>query len=148
MESDASTCPGNSHILGDPAYPLKKNLMVAYKNNGRLTAKQDQFNNSLSAARSCIERAFSHLKGRWRRLKYLDMSDIERVPRVIIACCVLHNICIKTQDELVDVDAAVITDPRSVADDDRMTTNQLRSTDLREASQKRDMIANELFDTR
>ena len=85
---------GRQPPVGDPAYPLPPDLMVAYKNNGHLTAKEDKFNNCLSAARSSIERAFSLLKGRWRRLKYLDMTNIDRIPFVIIAFCVLHNVCI------------------------------------------------------
>jgi len=56
------------------------------------------YNRTLSAARSCIERAFALLKSRWRRLKYLDMSRVERIPYVIIAGCVLHNVCILNND--------------------------------------------------
>lgn len=36
--------------------------------------------------------------GRFRRLKYLDMKKIELIPQTIIACCVLHNICLKFDD--------------------------------------------------
>ena len=40
-----------------------------------------------------MEIAFGRLKARWRRLsKQIDM-DIENVPHVIAACCVLHNLC-------------------------------------------------------
>lgn len=35
--------------------------------------------------------------GRFRRLKYLDMKKIKLIPS-IIACCVLHNICLKFDD--------------------------------------------------
>jgi len=43
--------------------------------------------------RQVIERAFALLKGRWRRLKFLDMKRDDMIPFVILACCVLHNIC-------------------------------------------------------
>jgi len=36
--------------------------------------------------------------GRFRRLKYLDMKKIELIPQTIIACCVLHNIYLKFDD--------------------------------------------------
>lgn len=36
--------------------------------------------------------------GRFRRLKYLDMKKVELVPQTIIACCVLHNICLQFDD--------------------------------------------------
>ena len=34
------------------------------------------------------------LKGRFRRLKFLDMNRDDMIPYVIIASCVLHNICL------------------------------------------------------
>lgn len=46
-----------------------------------------------------IERAFALLKGRFRRLKFLDMNIDEMIPPVIIACTVLHNICLDSIDE-------------------------------------------------
>lgn len=36
--------------------------------------------------------------GCFRRLKYLDMKKIELIPQTIISCCVLHNICLKFDD--------------------------------------------------
>ena len=38
-----------------------------------------------------IERAFALLKGKWRRLKYLYMLLLHRIPDVIITACCLHN---------------------------------------------------------
>lgn len=29
--------------------------------------------------------------GRWRRLKYVDMSLANRIPDVVLAACILHN---------------------------------------------------------
>lgn len=48
-----------------------------------------------------IERAFALLKGRFRRLKFLDMNVDEMIPYVVIACTVLHNICL---DDINDND--------------------------------------------
>ena len=45
-----------------------------------------------------MERAIGLLKGRWRKLLYLDHLD-ERFPaKVIIAACVLHNMCFLHDD--------------------------------------------------
>lgn len=44
--------------------------------------------------RQVIERAFALLKGRWRRLKFLDMNRDDMIPFVILASCVLHNVCL------------------------------------------------------
>ena len=138
IESNPSqlSSPG-SHIIGDLAYPLKENLLVAYKNTGHLTCRQEKFNNSLSATRSAIERAFALLKGRFRRLKYLNMSNVDKIPRVIIACCVLHNICI-LNDDFVDITSVD-------SDDDANQAMYNVADDRREAILKRDEIADNLF---
>ena len=96
--------PNSGHVLGDLAYPLKTNLLVGFKNNGRLTARHHKFNRTLSSARSAIERAFAILKSRFRRLKYLDMTNTNDIPHVIIACCILHNICLLNGDTDIEID--------------------------------------------
>lgn len=80
-------------ILGDPAYPLLQWVMKAFPNNGHLTDPQKNFNYRLSKARVVVENSYGRLKGRWRcLLKRLDV-DIEDVPELVTACCVLHNMC-------------------------------------------------------
>ena len=48
-----------------------------------------------------VERSFALLKGRFRKLKYMDMN-VEPVPEAVIAACVLHNLCLIQGDELDD----------------------------------------------
>lgn len=52
-----------------------------------------------AGTRQVIERAFALLKGRFRRLKYLDMNRDDMIASVILACCVLHNICLVTRPQ-------------------------------------------------
>lgn len=59
---------------------------------------ENNFNYILSQTRQTIERAFALLKGRFRRLKYLDMSKVDLIP-TILACCILHNICLNNNDD-------------------------------------------------
>ncbi|GJQ79865.1 hypothetical protein Trydic_g18313 [Trypoxylus dichotomus] len=50
--------PDNMHLVGDSAYPLLPNIMVPFRDNGHLTRRQVR------------------LKGKWRRLKYLDIENV------------------------------------------------------------------------
>ena len=49
-----------------------------------------------------IDRPFSLLKGRFRRLKYLDILRIQEIPTVTIVACTLHNICLDNGDPYED----------------------------------------------
>ncbi|XP_054926931.2 putative nuclease HARBI1 isoform X2 [Dermacentor andersoni] len=90
--------PANFHILGDSAYALSVGLMRPYRNNGHLSAQEIKFNERLGAARSVIERAFAQLKGKFRRLKYLDMKGSALISKYVLASCVLHNIILMSKD--------------------------------------------------
>ena len=67
-------------------------LKTPYRDNGHLTVHQKWFNKVLSSLFLKIERAIPLLKGRWRKLLFLDHLDLElEVNIIIIAACVLHN---------------------------------------------------------
>jgi len=69
--------------------------MVPYRDNGHLTQKQKNFNFCHFSARMAIERSFGFLKGWFRSLlTTLDMKRVDLIPKYIMACCVLHNICL------------------------------------------------------
>ena len=80
-------------LVGDSAYPLSTWLMKPFAYNSNLTPGQRSFNFHLSRARIVVENAFGRLKGRWRRLMKRNDMNIDNVPYVITACCILHNIC-------------------------------------------------------
>lgn len=99
--------PQNSHLIGDAAYDIHPHLMIPYRNNGHLTNRQKNFNYCLSSTRMAIERAIGHLKIRFRiLLDCLPLTDVKKIPEFILACCVLHNVCI-LKDDLFDVYIAV-----------------------------------------
>lgn len=50
-----------------------------------------------------IERSFALLKGRFRRLKYVDIDIIANVSDLVMACCALHNICLATDEHIEDM---------------------------------------------
>ena len=85
-------------LVGDSAYPLSSWLMKPFKQTRTLNESQLRYNHALSQARVVVEQAFGILKGRWRCL-YKPMEEkATRVPTTIMACCILHNICIDVVD--------------------------------------------------
>lgn len=92
----------NCHMIGDAAYPISEFLLTPYRDNGMLTQRQKNYNHKFSQTRMKIERTFSKLKGRFRRLKYFDSPDLEFVAKSVMVCCVLHNIAIDHNDEYED----------------------------------------------
>lgn len=94
----------NQHLIGDCAYPLMINLMTPFRDNGRLLPSQVCYNMKLSKIRSIIEQTFAFLKGKFRRLKYLDIADTEFGNNIIAAVCMLHNFIIDNGDVYNDMD--------------------------------------------
>ncbi|XP_055921096.1 putative nuclease HARBI1 isoform X1 [Eupeodes corollae] len=87
----AQFLPADYHLVGDAAYPLGQNLITPFRDNGHLLERQINFNTRLSSARITIERTFGFLKGRFRRLKYLDVSSPMLANKIITASCILLN---------------------------------------------------------
>lgn len=89
--------PSNSHhITGDALFQLSNHVLVPYR--GKLTLTQARFNSKLSQIRGVAESTFELLTRRFRRLNYVD-ADLSRVPGIIIACCILHNIALQNPKE-------------------------------------------------
>ena len=83
-----------SVLVGDAAYPCLPWLVTPFRDNGHLSQQQKEFNHAHSTTRIVVEQSFGLLKGCFRKLQHLCMTDVDEMPRVILACCVLHNICV------------------------------------------------------
>lgn len=94
----------NMHLLGDSAYPLSNNLMTPFRDNGQLTVRQKRMNRKLSSNRICIEHTFGLLKTRFRILKFVNVYNTIDIPKIILGCCILHNLCIVVNDSLEEHD--------------------------------------------
>ena len=81
------------YLIGDSAYPLKTWLMKPYTHSPSLTRQQQYYNYRLCKARIVVENAYGRLKARWHRLMKRNDMRMEVIPTVILAACVLHNIC-------------------------------------------------------
>ena len=101
------------HLLADSAYTLQNHVITPYKNNGHLTDAQTNFNTKLSKTRIYVECSIGLLKMRWRRiLDYCHINNTEMIPFYILACCILHNICLRRDEDfeypvIIDNDALI-----------------------------------------
>ena len=134
-------CPRDTHILGDSTYPIQYDLLPPYRDNGHLTPTHRNYNKIHSKTRVVIERAFGLLKGRFRRLKYLYVQHVQYAPLIIMACCVLHNICLNSDDELNDL----IEDGNDNVGND---IDEVEGRDIIPGANKRDIIAALLMEGR
>lgn len=92
------------HLLGVVAYPLKKWLVTPYleDENYPLFPSHQEYNHRLLETRLVAQNAFTLLRGRWKRLKFVGMTRTALIPNVIMACCVLHNFCLSHEEEFKD----------------------------------------------
>ena len=77
------------------AYPCRWYLVTSYDAHMRtnLTVEQETFQRLLIAARQNIEQTIGILKQRFHVLQRPARYALHKVPSVILACCVLHNLC-------------------------------------------------------
>lgn len=73
----------------------------------------------LSETRVVIENAFGILKQIFRQLKGLEFRHVDKSALFILACCVLHNLCLTSDDDSIDE----ADDGSSTSDDDDDTNN-------------------------
>lgn len=128
-----------NHILGDSAYALAPFMMVPFRDNGHLTEEQVNFNMRHSSTRVVIERAFGLLKSKFRRLQYLEMRLVNKIPLVILSACILHNFILVNEKfdldaEFQDLEIAV-DDPAPEVENVRLPVNNL-------ANNKRNALTN------
>ncbi|CAJ1061507.1 putative nuclease HARBI1 [Xyrichtys novacula] len=93
--------PAGYALLGDGGYPCLRHpvtIIMPYRHPlaGRV---EERFNQHHTRARNVVERAFGMLKTRWRAI-FLRALEIRAVfaPKVVTACCILHNLCLATGD--------------------------------------------------
>jgi nuclease HARBI1 len=80
-------------LLGDSGYPLRQWLITPF--SAPADQAQQRFNFAHSKTRCIVEQTFGLLKNRFSCLKSgLRVKDMTLAGRLIIACIVLHNLCI------------------------------------------------------
>lgn len=109
------------HLIGDSAYTLATKMMVPYKDNGKLTARQKSFNYRHSSNRMAVENSFGLLKNKFSRIhSLLIVHSWRRAVAIIKACLHLHNFIINNENvtEPAELFEAVIlpSDPKDKRD--------------------------------
>lgn len=141
-----SIFPNRTCIIGDSAYPLLPWLVPPFRDNGHLTAQQSEFNFLHSSTRMPVERVFGYLKGRFRRLKFLELLNIQFIPKLITAACIMHNIAIKENDEneffVDDINNFLVA---NAADDNYEINNLYINRNRNEIIDRRLQMFHELF---
>lgn len=112
------------YIVGDSGFPLLPWLVTPYKGKG-LSEIQTDFNKRHFATRLVARRALARLKEMWRIIHgTMWRPDKHRLPRIILVCCLLHNIAIDMEDDVQD------EVPLSHSHDENYRTQTCESVDL------------------
>lgn len=95
---------GDNYILGDSAYPLMPWLITPFRDNeSTFPTWKKNFNKRHSQQRVSIENTFGLLKQRFRRLYFVDAKSVIQCCYIVMAACVLHNLCNDERDFLQEL---------------------------------------------
>ncbi|XP_062421496.1 putative nuclease HARBI1 [Pungitius pungitius] len=107
MYQEALYPPPGYFMLGDGGYPCLQHpvaIMTLYR-QPLASHVEARYNRYHARGRNVIERTFGILKTRWRSI-FLRALEIrpQFAPKVVGACCILHNICLAEGDILEEVE--------------------------------------------
>ncbi|KAD3068260.1 hypothetical protein E3N88_36140 [Mikania micrantha] len=90
------------YIVGGSGFPLLPWLITPYQGQD-LPHTKTEFNKRHFATKLVAQRALARLKDVWRMIHgVMWRPDKTRLPRVILTCCILHNIMIDMEDDALD----------------------------------------------
>lgn len=124
-------------LLADEAYPLTPWVMTPFKNP--VSDAQKSYNKLHKKERVIIERVFGQLKQRFPILQSKIRVTTERVSKIVIACCVLHNVA----KFLNDIDDFELPEGNSIEIPVPPIT-QRETINATRGKRRRDVIANNI----
>lgn len=125
----------NAWIVGNSGHPLLDWVLVPYSQQN-LTWTKHAFNEKIGEVQRIAREAFARLKGRWSCLQKRTEVKLQDLPVVLGACCVLHNICEISKEEMYH------EFNYDLVDDEMVPDNSIRSES---SVQARDSIAHNLL---
>lgn len=100
---------GSCYLLGDLAYPCRRYLLTPVSQ--LQTPAEKKYNKAHLATHNPIKRTFRLLKERFACLSNKLRISLDKSLAVIVATCVLHNICINHGDNLDMENEQVVEGP-------------------------------------
>lgn len=101
---------GDSLILGDSGYELKRYLLTPFLNPA--SPAENLYNESHIRTRNTVERCFGVCKNRFPVLRRQITLKLDRVQAIIVACFVLHNFAIDANERnFEDNSCDLLTEP-------------------------------------
>jgi hypothetical protein len=80
---------GTARLLGDSGYAIAPWMLTPFRNTQ--TADKETYNKQHSKERVIIERVFGQVKKRFPLLGNLIRVKLDKVPKIFVACAILHN---------------------------------------------------------
>lgn len=96
FKEKAESLPSNYWIAGDAAYKAIRGVIVPHPKG--CSSEEDNFNFFLSQLRINIECAFGIFKARWGIFWRPQVIPLEKVPKIVLAAMLLHNMIIDDRD--------------------------------------------------
>lgn len=90
---------GEQKLLGNSAYCGNTYLFIITpkRDNGALSDDDIAHIVQLSRGRMVVEQAFGRMRCRWRRVREIQNVSLYNIVLIIIAACMLHNLCQDTE---------------------------------------------------
>ncbi|XP_031351953.1 putative nuclease HARBI1 [Photinus pyralis] len=110
IRTQSVTFYNNGHLIGDLVYKLSTNMLIGFKNCGNINRREINFNKKLNSCRVEIENAFVLLKGRFRRLKFIETVRLDFISLFIVTAAILHNVCLLSNDlpdDIIDLNEEI-----------------------------------------
>lgn len=131
------TAPGavriDSYVVADAAFGLTRRCIKCVPDDGT-DADKERLNTRITNIRRGSEMAFARYSGRWKIVKWNNISDPDFATEVSRAAAALHNIC-QTRSTVYRDGWQDETDPR------RIQVQQQRATAVRAEQQRLNMAA-------
>ena len=118
----------------DAAYPRALCVNKPRISTGELGDSEQWHDYVVSVQRNPVERAFGRLKGRWRTLRLKADYKLDVVPTIIVACCVLHNIC---EDHAEEFDKTLWVAEEEDSDEEDSDEDELDAVTIQSITAKR-----------